>query len=278
LVACGARTPLDLGAGAADASTPGIDASVDSALPPKMLIHVGYVGAIRTVEPSPDGAFFVARFYPELVDPACGYLGATGTCAVVDCFSASATSDDAGLINANVISGGDSTFLPYEGVSPTGTYPTATFAAASDSDPGTAIDFSGLGAIDVPPFDVEVTMPDAATLVSPVISTSTILDTSADLTLTWSPVAEGDAIFGLAPSNSTGTTPTLLCFFDGATGSAVVPRADLAQIKAASPRGEAQVSFFAMSRASTTAGDWTVSALAVGGDATTEQSGTVTLE
>jgi hypothetical protein len=284
VAACGARTPIDLGGTTssgdddADASVP--DAGVDSSLPANVPIHLGYVGAIGTTGAGADGTFAFARFYPEPVDPACGYLGAVGTCVVVTCFDGgdAPLSDDAGLINAMVTPSGDGTLLPYDGASPTGMYPTATFMLASDGDPGTEFDFVGRGAVDVPAFDVDVTMPDAATLLSPVVQVSTTIDTSTDLSVTWGGISSGDAVFALAPEASTNTSPTLICFFDGSTGHGVVPRADLAQIKAASPGGEAQLSFFGMARASTTAGAWTVAAIAVDETGSGAQSGVVTLE
>jgi len=277
IAACGARTPLELGESMGDddgGPPPIVDgASPDSDRPPNQPTRAGYLAAIGT----PSGAFATARFYAEAVDPACAYLGAVGTCSVVMCFSSDApTSDDAGLINVRVDSNGLETLIDYQGVSPTGTYSTSTFAAAANVGAGTSLDFTSGGAIDVPMFMVDITLPAFGTLTSPVVQVSTTIDTSVDLPLAWEPIAFGDAVFALSPEASTGAGPTLVCFFDGASGAGVVPHGLLAEIKQASPGGEAAASFLAMARASTVAGDWTVSAVAV--TETTQQSGTLTLE
>jgi hypothetical protein len=280
VAACGARTPLDLAdisGGDDDASAPpGVDAAApDSDRPPKAPTHVGYVGAIGA---GMESASAVARFYPDVVDPACAYVGAVGTCSIVTCFSGSdaPASDDAGLITA--VSNGDTAFLLYSGVSPTGTYQTATFADGTRITQGSMIEFLGGGAADVPTFDVSVSIPGFGTLTSPVLQVSATIETSLDLPLEWEPIPFADAVFALSPPTSTDTTPTLVCFFDGASGAGVVPHAMLAAIKQASPNDEAEMSFLAMARSSTTAGDWTVNAIAITGIGSTQQTGTITLE
>ncbi len=286
--ACGARTPLDLGesnddsnvdssgdddgGGQGDAhdSSPGADAAP---MKPK---HVAYVGAIGA---GSDGAFALARFYPQTIDPACAYLGAVGTCSLVDCYknADAPPSDDAGTIRVNVSSTGDGAVLTYVGASPTGTYPTASFASASEVGAGAAIAFVGDGAVDVPAFAVSLTMPAFGALTSPALTGTPTIDSSVDLPLRWGPVDGADAVFTMSPPTSLNMSPTLVCIYDGASGAGLVPSAELAALKQMSPAGDVEASFLAMARTSTIVGDWTVSVIAATGVGATPESGTVSL-
>jgi hypothetical protein len=285
IAACGARTPLDLGETSGDDDDDGdggvhsgIDgSSLADARPPNKPTRIGYIAAIGAGD---QGAFAVARFYPQTVDPACAYLGSVGTCTLVSCFTNTDAppSRDAGLINVSVSSTSDGALLSYVGASPTGTYPTATFASPSAVRAGASIDFVGHGAVDVPAFDTRLTAPSFGMLTSPVLQVPTAVDSSQDLPLTWGPIATGDAVFSLSPPTSSDMTPTLVCIFDSSSGAGVVPHAQLEALKHLSPSGDVQASFLAMSRASTVAGDWTVSVISVTETGTSQQSGTITLE
>jgi hypothetical protein len=292
VAACGARTPLDAfddyggsGAGGDDGDAAGDDGGAashrdagtsDVARPPKPS-HLGYVAAIGE---GAEGAYAVARFYPESVNAACAYLSAVGSCAVVDCYTNTDAppSSNAGLVDVDVGGTSDSAMLTYVGASPTGTYLTATFPSSSDVQEGGALEFVGHGGGDVMPFDVSLTAPSTGVLTSLVLAGTTRVHVSNDLALAWEPIAIGDAVFTLSAPSASNMTPTLICIFDGASGGGVVPSAELAAMKDVSAGGAVQATFLAMARASMLVGDWTVSAIAVTETGTGTHSGEITLE
>jgi hypothetical protein len=260
VVACGARTPLDPGGGASGQPTA---SSADSG-PPNGVAHFGYV----LVGP---GAW--AMFYPQPVDPACAYAGAIGTCSVVTCFSdfASTPSDDAGSISVDVSSTGLGTVVPYYGMSPTGYYPYRGFPISADVGIGTTLNVIGSGGADVPMFDASVTIPDASMVTSPVANYDGMaIDTSQDLPVAWQPAPVGDEIFVIWAPLPEYAEARLMCFFDGKTGTGVVPRAALAafnaQIVETTTLRQAAYTLGIAVRSETTVGDWRVNVLAFDGD------------
>jgi hypothetical protein len=118
-------------------------------------------------------------------------------------------------------------------------------------------------------------MPVLGQIVSPAFVPGETIATSADLAVSWEAIPSGDAVFAIA----TDTAHQLTCFFDGPSGSAVVPQADLAALKALAPEGRANVSFVAVSRSQVVAGDWVIEALAfIGSGGAVARFGTVTLK
>jgi hypothetical protein len=294
VAACGARTPLDDldgyegaghgggnggggGGGDDDGGSGARDAAPNDVARPPNPTHIGYVAAIGEAA---EGAYAVARFYPQSVAPACAYLSAVGTCSVVDCYTNTdaPASSNAGNIDVDVGSSGDRAHLTYVGSSPTGTYLTATFPQSSDVHEGGALDFVGGGEAEVLPFDIPLTAPSTGVLTSLVLAGTTRVNVADDLVLAWQPIAIGDAVFSLSAPTATNMTPTLVCIYDGASGGGLVPHAELAAMKSVSAGGAVQATFLAMSRASTVVGDWTVSAIAVTETGTSAHSGEITLE
>jgi len=67
-------------------------------------------------------------------------------------------------------------------------------------------------------------------------SLPSLIDTSQDLSITWVPISIGQIEFEIYGGVPTGgdTELTILCTFDGASGSGVVPQALLSALKAMS--------------------------------------------
>jgi hypothetical protein len=257
MVACGARTPLELGDTTnTDGGAPSGDDSSPSIIPTKF----GYVVALASNGDAQTMA--TAVFYSGLVDPACAFIGALGTCSVVACppGGSGAPSENVGVIDAIASDDGGTTQISYFGQSPTGFYENSVFP--SEVSENATIVFVGHGLNDVPRFSVSATIPGVGVLTSPSLDTSPTIDTSQDLPITWSAVPVGDAVFTIAADGQAADTTMLVCFFDGTTGTGVVPRASLAQIAAAARNGGAEIGMLMMTRATTTAGEWTVNAIA----------------
>jgi hypothetical protein len=96
--------------------------------------------------------------------------------------------------------------------------------------------FRGGGGNDVPKFDIVATIPGLGVITSPVPATSggaTTIDTSHDLSVTWTPISIGQIDFDLEGGSTDvgGTSVTVTCTFDGASGSGVVSQALLSSLK-----------------------------------------------
>jgi hypothetical protein len=116
-------------------------------------------------------------------------------------------------------------------------YPTVDFPAAVTLGTGGVMKFQGGDGGSVPVFDVSVTIPGLPVLTSPATGGSAaVIDTSRDLTVTWVPISIGQIDFEIYGGVPTGgdTELTILCTFDGASGSGAVPQALLSALKAMS--------------------------------------------
>jgi hypothetical protein len=117
-------------------------------------------------------------------------------------------------------------------------YPTVYFPASVALGTGGIMKFHGGDGASVPTFDVAATIPGLPLLTSPVTTdgSAVIIDTSQDLSVTWVPISIGHIffeIYGGVPSGGD-VELTVLCSFEGASGSGVVPQALLPALKAMS--------------------------------------------
>jgi hypothetical protein len=259
LSACGSRTALEL---ASDATGP-----ADSGLP-ALTTHLGAI----TLMSGGNGAYAYAsaQFFPPTNElPAtCGgtagsaaiRLAATGGCGLVHySLCQGQLSLNAGTIRVSTPSFASA--LAYVGDSPRGDYPNSVIVPRPQGlSAGSIVDFQGQGGPDVPPFKVSVTVPAFGRLITPAdtLDAPPTIDTTTDLNVTWEPIPVGEAVFAIAVE----ALDTLYCYFDGASGSGVVPQSALATLKALSPSGSAGVAFVAMARGQGVAGTWTIEALA----------------
>jgi hypothetical protein len=274
VAACGARTPLDIDVGG-DVSSPAPDAAVPDSSSSGTAKHVGYLGVVGS---TPSGARAFAQFFPDPVDPTCAYLGEVGACSVARCPVNTSASADAGSIRASAANTRGSATLQYQGQSPSGSYATAPlFTNTTDLSPSTSVLFVGTGGADVPMMMTYISTPVVGQLASPDFAASPTIHTSDDLALSWSAIPYGDAVFTLSPPNASGDVPLLVCAFDGAATTGVVPRETLVSFKQILQGGNATASFVAMARSPWTLGEWTVNMLGMTSTAA-GATGTVTLE
>jgi hypothetical protein len=296
-MACGSRTALDVGtsvdagmalarlrdaslldgtdldAATLDATASDVHAPVDATPAPS---HFGLVQAWGTLPglSGPDEVW--ADFYEdEALPPACALVGPSGTCSVVTCPGqeqpVSTASLNAGTLVASVA--GSPTTYPYDGVSPTGTYPESNVDAIFTT--GDTMTFTGPGGPDVPPFGISVTAPDLSQLDPPWFTTEVTIDTTVDLPISWSASASGDAVFSVGDASG----HELVCFFDAAAGAGVVPEANLAALKALVNGAAVNAEFFVASRVTTRVGEWQIQATGViWYGATVSQFGAVLLQ
>jgi hypothetical protein len=268
--ACGARTGLDDGVLASDAGPDtetglasdarhGEDASVPDGGLPRGATHVGFVLAVA----SNNIAVPLAQFFPTAgTPPACAYVVPVGACSLVRCpAEATLQGDNAGPIDVTTGCDGLTSVatLSYQGASPTGSYSSSDGVQA---ETGATIDFVGHGGPDVPAFDLRVTMPSAGQLITPAFVANETIDTSVDLDLAWDPIPFGEAAFFLSTSPSPEEAYQLACFFDGTTGSGVVPKANLAAIRADAAGSPGLLTFLAVSRTQAVRGQWAIEAVA----------------
>ena len=124
--------------------------------------------------------------------------------------------------------------LTYDGFA----YPTVTFPASITLGTGGIMKFHGGDGASVPTFDVSAIIPGLPVIASPVATDggAVLIDTSQDLSVTWVPISIGQIdfeIYGGVPSGGN-VELTVLCTFEGASGSGVVPQALLSALKAMS--------------------------------------------
>jgi hypothetical protein len=158
-----------------------------------------------------------------------------GACQLTSCQLGGPVGDPAagygnfGPISATV--GTTTVILTYTGFG----YPTVDFPASLALGTGDVMTFQGGGGTSVPAFRVSATIPGLPVLTSPATGGSAaFVDTSQDLPLTWVPISIGQVdfeIYGGVPTAGD-TVLTLLCTFDGASGSGVVPQQLLSALKA----------------------------------------------
>jgi hypothetical protein len=135
--------------------------------------------------------------------------------------------------------------LTYDGFG----YPTVAFPASITLGTGGIMKFHGGDGASVPTFNVSATIPGLPVITSPVATDggAVIIDTSQDLSVTWVPISIGQIefeIYGGVPSGGN-VELTVLCTFEGASGSGVAPQTLLSELKAMSatiPLGAALLS------------------------------------
>ena len=124
--------------------------------------------------------------------------------------------------------------LTYDGFG----YPTVAFPASITLGTGGIMKFHGGDGAGVPTFDVSATIPGLPVITAPVATDggAVLIDTSQDLSVTWVPISIGQIdfeIYGGVPSGAD-VELTVLCTFEGASGSGVVPQTLLSALKAMS--------------------------------------------
>jgi hypothetical protein len=260
VAACGARTPLDLGASASGVSTA-----------PEPVPRYGVVGARATAS---GAAYAFGDFLPAgSTDLACDYFGANGQCFSAPCLDDVANSPDVGQISVwdsttNTVASLELGFGSYAQAFPWGT----------PTQPGDVIDFEDFDQAAPLQFDTQATVPAFVDLTSPVLAAGAAIDTTRDLALTWTPTSGGDTTFRLAATLPLPQAPTIICFFDGASGTGTVPQAALASVKAMSLDGNATATFQALARQQTTEDGWIINTVALVGGKTSDQTTNVMLE
>jgi hypothetical protein len=101
---------------------------------------------------------------------------------------------------------------------------------------GGTMTFHGGNGADVPMFDVSATIPGLVVSTSLVPTTdgrAPIIDTSRDLSVTWSPISIGQVQFRLEGGTSPigGFPVSIACTFEGTSGAGVVPQTLLSSMK-----------------------------------------------
>jgi hypothetical protein len=115
-------------------------------------------------------------------------------------------------------------------------YGTVYFPPSVTLGVGGTMTFQGGNGASVPAFEVAATIPGLAVLTSPAPTTdggAAIIDTSQDLSVTWSPIAIGQIDFELNGGSAQpgGVAITIACTFGGAAGSGVVSHSLLSSMK-----------------------------------------------
>jgi hypothetical protein len=122
--------------------------------------------------------------------------------------------------------------LTYDGFG----YGTVYFPSSITLGAGGTMTFLGGNGAGVPAFTVSAIIPGIAVITSPVSTTdggSAIVDTSQDLSVTWTPISIGQVDFKLSGGDYSpgGVSISLACTFDGAIGAGVVSRTLLSSMK-----------------------------------------------
>jgi len=259
LAACGgsSREPAGDDAGADAAPTATTTSSTST----------GTGGTVLLLQAFGGGSGEVAAQIPQLeagVGPeeTCGAPVVSGACQLTSCQSGGIGSPasgygDFGPISATV---GTTTIpIDYSGIG----YPTEYFPAGVTLGEGGIMTFRGGNGGSVPSFDVPLTIPGLAVIMSPVPDVdggSASIDTSHDLTVTWVPISIGQIEYSLstnvlAPNH---LDVTIACAFDGSSGSGVVPQALLASMKTAAAGDTVYASMQSELQTTTVVGDLTI--------------------
>ena len=118
-------------------------------------------------------------------------------------------------------------------------YPTIGFPASIALGTGGIMKFRGGNGSNVPTFDVSATIPGLGVITSPVPTTdggSAMIDTTQDLSVTWSPISIGQIHFMLFGGNTMvgEVEGSISCIFAGTSGAGVVSRSLLSALKSIS--------------------------------------------
>ena len=211
---------------ATDGSTPAEDAAVEGDAG-TLLVLLAYGGTAGNV------AAEIPLLEPGVgPQKTCAAPVAAGACELTSCQNGGIGSPEPGYGNFGPITasvGATSVALTYNGIG----YPTEYFPSSVTLGAGGTMTFHGSALY---PFDVSVTIPGLGVITSPAPATdggAAIIDTSQDLTVTWLPISIGQIKFGLEGGTSMpgGTSVSIACTFDGASGSGVVSGALLSSLK-----------------------------------------------
>lgn len=187
----------------------------------------------------PAGSVMAQVFFNEPgvgQQPTCAAPMNAGACQLTSCQEFGAVGDPAaGYDNFGPISataGTTTVALEYMGFG----YPSVDFPASVALETGAAMRFHGGDGVSAPVFDVTVTIPGLAVLTSPVTggNATASVNASQDLSVTWVPISIGQIDFEITGALPTGgdTVLSILCTFDGASGSGIVPQGLLSALKA----------------------------------------------
>jgi hypothetical protein len=185
-----------------------------------------------------------------------------GPCQITSCALGGIGSPAPGYGNFGPISvsvGTTTDSLTYDGFG----YGTYYFPSSVTLGTGGTMTFQGGDGASVPKFDVSATIPGLAVITSPLAEAdggAAMIDTSKDLSVTWTPIAIGQINFGFTGGTFTpgGTANTIACTFDGAAGSGVVPQALLSAMKTLSGSSPLAAEVSAELTATTVVGQLTI--------------------
>ena len=249
-------------------STTGVDAG------PIELVAVG----------GPSGSVMAEVFFNEPgVGPqaTCTAPVNAGACQLTSCQVGGIGSPAMGYGNFGPISatvGTTTVPLTYDGFG----YPTVAFPASITLGTGGIMKFHGGDGASVPTFDVAAIIPGLPVITSPVATDdgTVSVDTSQDLSVTWVPISIGHIsfeIYGGVPSGGD-VELTVLCTFEGASGSGVVPQALLSALKAMSATIPLYAALGSELDATTVVGGLTIVTQSHQGSPTTGHSFAITLQ
>jgi hypothetical protein len=169
--------------------------------------------------------------------------------------------------------------LTYDGTG----YGTVYFPSSIVLGTGGTMTFHGGNGAGVPTFDVSATIPGLAVITSPVPRTdggAAIIDTSRDLSVTWSPISIGQIQFALngGSSSTGGVAISVACTFEGASGSGTVPHTILSSLKEMSGTSPTYAGLSSELEATTVVGGLTIVTQSYQNSPTTGRDFNVTLQ
>jgi hypothetical protein len=164
-------------------------------------------------------------------DPSCTQEAAGASCAAVTCprgGTKNPAGPEAGAVTAKS-NGGSIVTKP----DATGAYDVAGLAAALWSMPKAALTFTAAGGA-IPAFSETFCGPPSATITMPASAPGAglVIDRSVDLAVQWTGGAVGELEVALRDDGGAGGSVEVRCFFTGASGQGVVPKAALAKLSA----------------------------------------------
>jgi hypothetical protein len=220
----------------------------------------GYV--LAELAPSLQGVTVNASFTTQS-SRACMLAGARDTCSVATCTDPDTLEGaSAGSI---FVAGASQPIMLAPKMGARGVHYDPFFAQTAIFASMSVLDAKWSGG-EVPSAGGMVTIPSETTLLSPSVTSGSILDTSKSLALAWSATSAPEAIFYVSTNPSQDATKAfvLACIFTASTRSAVVPAAALQQLRALGGKASYSAAFLPAARAPVEVGAWHVELIGLG--------------